>query len=53
MDWVWAALIVLILLLALEAMGSIGRGLINLLLITALVIMVYRLSQGRNIATGK
>jgi hypothetical protein len=53
MDVIWTIVVILVILWAIGAIGSIGGSLINLLLVAALVIIVYRLSQGKNIATGR
>ncbi|HIH09325.1 MAG TPA: lmo0937 family membrane protein [Candidatus Diapherotrites archaeon] len=53
MDTIWAIVVILVILWALGLIGSIGGSLINLLLAVALIIIVYRLSQGRDIATGR
>ena len=53
MDTIWTIVVVLVILWALGIVGSIGGSLVNLLLAIALIIIVYRLSQGRDIATGK
>ena len=54
MDIFWTIVIVLVILwlagfIALPGLGS----LIHILLVIALVVIVYRLVTGRNIATGK
>ena len=53
MDLVWTIVIVLIVLWVLGQIGSIGGGLINILLAIALIIIVYRLAQGKDMLTGK
>lgn len=53
MDAILTVAIVLVVLWAFGLIGSVGGNLIHLLLVIALIIMVYRLSQGRNIATGR
>ena len=53
MDTILTIAIILVILWALGLIGSIGGSLINLLLAIALIIIVYRLSKGRDIATGK
>jgi hypothetical protein len=53
MDIVWTVVIILVVLWFLGLIGSIGGGLINILLVIALIIIVYRLAQGKNMLTGK
>jgi hypothetical protein len=53
MDTILAIVVILVILWALGIVGSVGGSLINLLLAIALIIIVYRLSQGRDIATGR
>lgn len=53
MELLWVIVIVLIVLWVLGQIGSIGGGLINILLAIALIIIVYRLAQGKNMLTGK
>lgn len=53
MDAILTVVVILVILWAFGLIGSIGGSLIHLLLVIALLIIVYRLSQGRNIATGK
>ena len=45
--------IVLVALWAFGLIGGIGGALINVLVVSALVIVVYRLYIGKNILTGK
>ena len=53
MDLILTVVVILVILWAFGLIGSIGGSLIHILLVIALIIIVYRLSQGRNIATGK
>jgi len=45
--------IVLLALWAYGLIGGIGGALINVLVVSALVIVVYRLYVGKNVLTGK
>jgi len=53
MDLIWTIVIILVVLWLLGLIGGIGGGLINILLAIALIIIVYRLAQGRDMLTGK
>ena len=53
MDLFWTLAIVLVALWAFGLIGGIGGALINVLVVSALVIVVYRLYIGKNILTGK
>jgi len=52
-DLFWTVAIVLVVLWLLGFFGRVGGGLINLLVVIALIVVVYRLYTGRNVATGK
>lgn len=45
--------VVLLALWAFGLIGGIGGALINILVVSALVIVVYRLYIGKNVLTGK
>jgi uncharacterized protein DUF5670 len=53
MDLFWTAALILVALWAFGLIGGIGGALINLLVVSALVVVVYRLYIGKNILTGK
>jgi hypothetical protein len=53
MDLVWTIVIILVILWFLGQLGSIGGNLIHILLVIAVIIIVYRLAQGKNMLTGK
>ncbi len=53
MDILWTVVVILVVLWLLGFIGSIGGGLIHILLVIAVIIAVYRLAQGRNMLTGK
>ena len=52
MDLFWTVAAVLVVLWLLGFLGNIGGGLIHILLVIAAIVIVIRLIQGRNIATG-
>jgi hypothetical protein len=52
-DLFWAVVIVLVILWVFGFFSGIGGSLINLLIVIALIIVVYRLYKGRNVVTGK
>ena len=52
-DLFWTVAIILVILWLFGFFGRIGGGLINLLVVIALIIVVYRLYTGRNVVTGK
>ena len=53
MDLFWTVAIVLVILWALGFIGGIVGSLINILVVVALIIVVYRLYMGKNVVTGK
>ena len=54
MDLFWTIVVVLVILWLVGFIAVPGLGsLIHILLVIALVVIVYRLVTGRNIATGK
>lgn len=53
LDLFWTVAIILVVLWLFGFFGRVGGGLINLLVVIALVIVVYRLYKGRNVVTGK
>jgi hypothetical protein len=52
-DLFWTVAIVLVALWAFGLIGGFGGALINLLVVSAVVIVVYRLYIGKNLLTGK
>jgi len=53
MDLFWTAAVVLLILWFFGFIGGIGGELINILVVGAIVIVAYRVYQGRNPITGK
>ena len=53
MDTFWTIAVILVVLWLLGFFGHVGGDLIHILLVIALIVIVYRLVTGRNIATGK
>jgi hypothetical protein len=53
MDLVLTVVVILVVLWILGLIGGLGGNLIHILLAIALIIIVYRLAQGRNMLTGK
>ncbi len=53
MDIFWTVAAILVVLWLLGLIGNFGGGLIHILLVIAAIVIVIRLIQGRNIATGK
>jgi uncharacterized membrane protein required for colicin V production len=53
MDLFWTVAAVLVVLWFFGLIGGIGGELINLLVVVAIVVVAYRLYQGRNPVTGK
>ena len=52
MDMFWTIAVVLVVLWLLGFIGNVGGGLIHILLVIAAVVVLIRLIQGKNIATG-
>jgi hypothetical protein len=53
MDLIWTIVLVVLILWVLGLVTGIGGSIIHILLIIAVIVIVYRLLQGRNILTGK
>jgi Family of unknown function (DUF5670) len=53
MDLFWTVALVLVVLWLIGEIGGFGAGLINLLVIAAIVVVAYRLYKGRDIVTGR
>jgi len=53
MDLFWTVAVVLVVLWLLGLIGNIGGGLIHALLVIAAIVVIIRLIQGRNLATGR
>jgi hypothetical protein len=53
MDLFWTVAVVLVVLWLLGLVGNIGGGLIHALLVIAAIVVIIRLIQGRNLATGR
>jgi hypothetical protein len=53
MDLFWTVVVVLVILWLLGFVLGIGGVLINILLVIAAIVLVYRLVKGRNLLTGK
>ena len=53
MDLFWTVAAILVVLWLLGLIGNIGGGLIHALLVIAAIVVLIRLIQGRDIATGK
>jgi hypothetical protein len=53
MDLFWTVAAVLVVLWFFGLIGGIGGELINILVVIAIVVVAYRLYQGRNPVTGK
>ena len=53
MDLFWTVAAILVVLWLLGLIGRIGGDLIHLLLVIAAIVVVIRLIQGKNLATGK
>jgi hypothetical protein len=53
MDVFWTVVVILVVLWLLGLIGRIGGDLIHLLLVIAAIVVVIRLIQGKNLATGK
>ena len=53
MDVFWTVVVILVVLWLLGLIGNIGGGLIHALLVIAAIVVLIRLIQGRDIATGK
>ena len=53
MDLVWTIAIILIVLWIFGLLGSIGGSIIHGLVVIALILIVYRLVQGRNLLSKK
>ncbi len=53
MDLFWTVAAVLVVLWLLGFIAGIGGFLINVLVVIALIIVVYRLFVGKNVLTGK
>ena len=53
MDVFWTVVVILVVLWLLGLIGNIGGGLIHLLLVIAGIVVLIRLIQGKNLATGK
>jgi hypothetical protein len=52
-DLFWTVAIILVVLWFFGLIGGIGGEFINLLVVIAIVIVIYRLVQGRNPVTNK
>jgi uncharacterized membrane protein required for colicin V production len=52
-DLFWTVAIVLVLLWALGLIGGFGGELINILVIAAIVVVGYRLYEGKDVVTGR
>jgi multisubunit Na+/H+ antiporter MnhF subunit len=52
MDLFWTVVVILLILWLLGFFAGVGE-LIHILLVIAVIIVVYRLATGRNVATGK
>ncbi len=52
-DLFWTVAIVLVLLWAFGLIGGFGGELINVLVVAAVVVVGYRLYEGKDIVTGK
>ena len=53
MDLFWTVAAILVVLWFLGLIGNVGGGLIHILLVIAAIVIVIRLIQGRDIATGR
>ena len=53
MDLFWTVAVVLLVLWFFGLIGGIGGELINILVVAAVVVVAYRLYQGKNPVTGK
>jgi multisubunit Na+/H+ antiporter MnhF subunit len=53
MDLFWTVAVILVVLWLLGFIGNIGGQLIHLLLVIAGIVVLIRLIQGKNLATGK
>jgi hypothetical protein len=51
MDWFWTIAVILVILWALGFFAGIGP-LINILIVIAVIIVVYRLLTGRHVLSG-
>ena len=53
MDLFWTIAVVLVVLWLVGIVGGIGGELINILVVGAIIVVAYRLYQGKNVVTGK
>jgi uncharacterized membrane protein required for colicin V production len=52
-DLFWTVAIILVVLWLFGLIGGVGGELINILVIAAVVIIAYRLYEGKDVVTGK
>jgi len=53
MDLFWTVAVILVVLWLLGFISNVGGQLIHLLLVIAAIVVLIRLIQGKNLATGK
>ncbi|MHB1868211.1 MAG: lmo0937 family membrane protein [Nitrososphaerales archaeon] len=53
MDLFWTVALILVVLWLFGFISGVGGELINILVVIAVIVVLYRLFQGRNIVTGK
>ena len=53
MDLFWTVALILVVLWLFGFISGFGGELINLLVVLAVIVVLYRLFQGRNMVTGK
>jgi hypothetical protein len=53
MDMFWTIVVILLVLWLFGLLSGIGGAVIHILLVIAVIVIVYRLVQGKNMLTGK
>jgi len=53
LDLFWTIVVILLVLWLIGIVTGIGGLLINILIVAAIIIVVYRLLRGKNVVTGK